>query len=131
MGTPPAGAPEELRHHFGERLRRLRGDRPQREIATALGMPTTTYASLERQADIPRGETLRRLTDHFHVTVSYFYPPVPAKSSERAKAWLSTLRQSFDNQTKRVATHLDERLDDDTRSEMAERVRKIAETEDR
>ena len=34
---------------FGELLRRLRGDRSQREVADELGMPVTTLSTLENQ----------------------------------------------------------------------------------
>jgi len=44
--------------NFGERLRRLRGDRSQKEVATKLGLPVTTLSSLENQDTIPRGEVL-------------------------------------------------------------------------
>src|SRR5262245_1377395 len=88
-----AGPPTRQNHHFGERLRRLRGSKSQREIAEALQMPPTTYASLERQEDIPRGEMLRRLTGFFKVPVNYFYPSDPTRSDQLAKAWLGALRQ--------------------------------------
>src|SRR6202035_1924107 len=99
---------EDRKHHFGERLRHLRAHRSQREIAAELGMPTTTYSSLERQEEIPRGEVLRKLADHFNVSTSYFYPSKPARSSELAKMWLGTRQRPLDAKTKLVATHSDE-----------------------
>ena len=131
MPDPPSNEPEDRKHGFGERLRHLRAHRSQREVAAALGMPTTTYSSLERQEEIPRGEVLRRLADHFTVSTSYFYPPRPAQSSELAKAWLGSRRRSLDTETKLVATHSEERLDETERSALAERVRRLAKTENR
>ena len=77
--------------HFGGRLRRLRGDRSQKAVAEALGMPQTTLSSLEKQAAIPRGDMLKRLADFFGVPITYFYTQ-ELKPSETAKAWLKELQ---------------------------------------
>lgn len=82
--------------HFGKRLRRLRGERSQKEVATAIGIPTTTYASLEQQETIPRGTVLQKVCDNFGVPPDYFFPPVRRETSP-AREWLRAQRsRSFD-----------------------------------
>ena len=81
---------------FGELLRRLRGDRSQREVADALGMPVTTLSTLENQQDIPRGPVLKRLCEFYGVPPAYFYrqPAAPMKDTSSAKAWLRLVRDN-------------------------------------
>ncbi len=78
--------------HFGERLRRLRGDRPQKSVAEALEIPQTTLSSLEKQKSIPRGNILKRLADFFGVAIEYFYDAPEPQPSKPASAWLEHLR---------------------------------------
>lgn len=111
---------------FGERLRRLRGNRSQKEIAGLLEMPVTTYSTLENQEAIPRGQVLKRLSDLFAVPMSYFYaPPSPGlRSTESARGWLEQLRTSTYAQQKTVA-HADISITDETRNTIAERMKAI------
>ena len=76
--------------NFGEKLRRLRGLRSQKDVASELGLPVTTLSSLENQDSVPRGETLQRLTEYYKIPVSYFYKSTTAqvKASDAAKAWV-------------------------------------------
>jgi transcriptional regulator with XRE-family HTH domain len=112
---------------FGERLRRLRGDRSQKEIAGLLGMPVTTYSTLENQEAIPRGQVLKRLADFFAVQMSYFHPsPSPGlRSTESARGWLESLRTSEYAEQKTVA-HADFDIPEATRAKIAERIKALS-----
>jgi transcriptional regulator with XRE-family HTH domain len=88
---------------FGKRLRRLRGSRSQKEIAAGVGIPTTTYASLEQQASIPRGPVLQRLCGYFGVSHGYFFPP-SEKAVSPAREWLKAQRERRFDVTPTVAT---------------------------
>jgi len=117
--------------HFGKRLRRLRGQRPQREIADALKIPTTTLSSLEQQETVPRGLMLQRLADYFGVSVDYFYPP-EKKTTQSAREWLRHLRQVSFDAAPTIATHSDIDFDDATKERFAVQVRKeLAKTKNR
>lgn len=85
-----------MTEHFGKRLRRLRGERSQKEVASGIGVPTTTYASLEQQETVPRGPVLQRVCDYFGVVPDYFFPSVK-KGTSSAREWLREQRsRSFD-----------------------------------
>ena len=110
--------------NFGERLRKLRGDRPQKDIAAHLGIPTTTLSTLENQDTIPRGEVLKKLAECYKVPISYFYetgsPEV--RSSAAAHAWLHSLREPAVGKDT-VATQSNTQFDDETLEKIAERMR--------
>jgi len=75
---------------FGELIRRLRGSRTQREVASDLAMPVTTLSTLENQEAVPRGRVLKRLADYYGVSLAYFHEgsaPEP-KSTDPARQWL-------------------------------------------
>jgi transcriptional regulator with XRE-family HTH domain len=111
---------------FGERLRRLRGNRSQKEVAALLDMPITTYSTLENQDAVPRGPVLKRLADCFAVPISYFYPvAVPElQSTASARTWLETLRSSS-FQDDKVAAHAGINLEDEAKATLAERISAI------
>jgi transcriptional regulator with XRE-family HTH domain len=91
--------------NFGERLRRLRGERSQKEVATKLGLPITTLSSMENQDTIPRGEVLQKLAEYYKVPISYFYKSSPAqvKASDAAVAWVQQLPASTETKTSDAA----------------------------
>jgi transcriptional regulator with XRE-family HTH domain len=111
---------------FGERLRRLRGDRSQKSVAEQLDIPQTTLSTLEKQTTVPRGELLTKLAEFFDVPIDYFYEPQP-RSSEPAKAWLLQLRAGAKG-LDTVATHSREPVDRKTRQKIAEIIKKKNET---
>lgn len=123
----PRAAP--MTHHFGRRLRRLRGERSQKEVAEALEIPTTTLSSLEQQETVPRGPMLQRLADHFGVSRDYFYPPDP-RATMGAREWLRQLRDASFHGRPTIATHADIDFDDDTKARFAENVRHRLESKD-
>ena len=116
--------------NFGERLRRLRGNQTQKEVARALNIPQTTLSTLENQPGIPRGEVLERLAAYFRVPVAYFYPQrsEPSVASERAKDFVRSLRQDSPEARDTIATHAspDEVFDDETKQLIAEKIEHLA-----
>src|SRR5882672_9979739 len=130
--------------NFGERLRRLRGDRSQKEVATKLGLPVTTLSSLENQDTIPRGEVLQKLAECYKVPISYFYKSgstqvkasdaavawvqqLPAstetKASDAALAWVQQLREPAQGKDT-VATQSNIQLDEKDLERIADRIRR-------
>jgi transcriptional regulator with XRE-family HTH domain len=112
---------------FGQRLRRLRGNRSQREIAELLGMPVTTYSTLENQDAIPRGQVLKRLADFFAVQMSYFHlaPSPGLRSTDSARSWLESLRTS-EYAEQKTAAHADFNIPDTAKAKIAERIRSLS-----
>lgn len=108
--------------HFGERLRRLRGDRPQKSVAEALDIPQTTLSSLEKQSSVPRGDILTKLADFFRVPVEYFYNEPDLQSSESAKSWLERLRTNLKGR-ETIATHAKAPIDPKVREKIAELIK--------
>lgn len=108
--------------HFGERLRRLRGDRPQKSVAEALDIPQTTLSSLEKQQSIPRGEILAKLADFFGVPIDYFYDVPKPQSTEPAKAWLKQVRGDLKGRNT-IAAHSKSPMDESVREKIAQRIK--------
>jgi len=130
--------------NFGERLRRLRGTRSQKDVASELGLPVTTLSSLENQDSVPRGDVLQKLIDFYKVPVSYFYKTghaqvkasdaakawvleeLPAstatKATDAALAWVQQLREPAQGKDA-VATQSNIHLDEKVRERIAERIR--------
>ena len=58
-------------------LRKLRGNRTQEEIATALGITKSSWAMYERDERVPRDEVKFRIAKFFDKTVQeLFYTPI-------------------------------------------------------
>jgi transcriptional regulator with XRE-family HTH domain len=93
-----------MSEHFGKSLRRLRGERSQREIAAALGVPTTTLSSLEQQETVPRGPVLRQFCNYFGVEPDYFFP-AGKKETSPARDWLRELRSRSFSVAPTIATY--------------------------
>jgi putative transcriptional regulator len=130
--------------NFGERLRRLRGERSQKEVATELALPVTTFSSLENQETVPRGEVVQKLAEYFKIPISYFYksgsPEVKAsdaalawvqqlpnatqtKASDAALDWVQQLREPAQGKDT-VATQSNIHLDEKDLEQIAERIRR-------
>ena len=108
---------------FGELLRRLRGERSQREVSAELGMPVTTLSSLENQEGVPRGPVLQKLAEYFAVPPAYFYPASPTrmKSSDSAREWLTLVRKST-TAKQTVATHAPPDFPEEVKKRLAEKI---------
>lgn len=58
-------------------LRKLRGDKTQEEIATALGITKSSWAMYERDERVPRDEVKIRIAKFFGRSVEeLFYPQI-------------------------------------------------------
>ena len=114
--------------HFGERLKRLRGDRPQKAVAESLGIPQTTLSSLEKQQTIPRGDVLKKLADFYGVPITYFYTAPTLSSSAAGKAWLEELKGSVKGR-ETIATHSSTQLDPNLKKKIAEKLKEKLESE--
>lgn len=113
---------------FGDRLRRLRGIRSQRDVAEALGIPVTTLSTLENQQSVPRGDVVQRLADHFKVPVDYFYKSEASRvrtsdaAQAAALAWLEQIRQPAQGKDT-IAAQSNIDLDESTKERIAEKLR--------
>ena len=57
----------------GKKLRDLRGERTQEEIARDLGITKSSYAMYERDERVPRDEIKVRISDYFGVSVQSLF----------------------------------------------------------
>jgi transcriptional regulator with XRE-family HTH domain len=109
--------------NFGELLRRLRGSRSQREVATDLQMPVTTLSTLENQETVPRGPVLKKLAVYFGVSVTYFYSSSASemKSTCAASAWLQRVRHNS-NIKETIATYAPPDYPEEIKNKIAEKI---------
>ena len=108
---------------FGELLRRLRGTRSQKDVARDLGMPVTTLSTLENQDTVPRGPVLKKLAEHFGVSLTYFYAATTSgiQPNDAAKEWLHSLKESSVDKNA-IATHAPAEYPDDIKQQFAEKI---------
>ena len=66
---------EEVRYDmpFSEKLRELRGDKTQEEIAREVGVTKSSWAMYERNERVPRDEVKIRIADYFHKSVQEIF----------------------------------------------------------
>lgn len=57
----------------GERLKELRGNRSQEEIATALDIPTRTYASYEQGVRTPKDSMKIKIAKYYDESVETIF----------------------------------------------------------
>ena len=61
---------------YGKKIVELRGERPQAEVAAAVGISVSALAMYEIEARMPRDEIKIKLADYFGVTVQeLFFTP--------------------------------------------------------
>lgn len=58
---------------FGEKLKELRGDRSQQEMADELGITKSSWAMYERNERIPRDEVKIRVAKFFGLSVQEIF----------------------------------------------------------
>lgn len=58
---------------FGEKLKELRGNRSQDEIAREIGITKSSWAMYERNERVPRDEVKIRIADYFHKSVQEIF----------------------------------------------------------
>ena len=57
----------------GDKMRTLRGNKSQEQVAEALGIPVSTYASYEQGVRIPRDSMKRKIADYYNLTVQFIF----------------------------------------------------------
>lgn len=111
---------------FGDLLRRLRGNRPQRDVALELNLPVTTLSTLENQKQVPRGAVLKQLCTYYGVPPAYFYaePSTQARKTDAAMRWLQMVK---DNSAAKEAIAFYAPIDvsDALKNRIAERLRQM------
>lgn len=58
---------------FGEKLKVLRGERTQDEVAKGVGVSKSSWAMYERNERIPRDEVKIRIAEYFQRTVQEIF----------------------------------------------------------
>lgn len=58
---------------LGAKLRRLRGNKTQEEIAAAIGVTKSSWAMYERNERVPRDEIKIRIANYFDKTVQELF----------------------------------------------------------
>ena len=58
---------------FGEKLRELRGSRTQAEVAEAIGVSTSAYASYEQGVRVPKDTVKVKLAQYYRKSVAYIF----------------------------------------------------------
>lgn len=65
---------------FGNRLKELRGNRKQAEVAEKIGLKPPTYAMYENDMREPNFQTLNLIADYYGVSADYLLGRTPHKS---------------------------------------------------
>ena len=58
---------------FGEKLRKLRGNKSQEEVSRAIGITKSSWAMYERNERVPRDEIKIRIAKYFKKTVQEIF----------------------------------------------------------
>ena len=58
---------------FGSKLRELRGNRSQEEMANEIGITKSSWAMYERNERVPRDEVKVKIADYFGKTVQEIF----------------------------------------------------------
>ena len=58
---------------MAEKLKELRGDKSQAEVAEALGISASAYAMYETGKRVPRDDLKVAIAKYFNTTVSYIF----------------------------------------------------------
>jgi len=62
-----------MTNNYSEQLVKLRGNKPQREIAEAVGIATSTYQMYENGKRVPSDGVKIRLSEYFGVSVQELF----------------------------------------------------------
>lgn len=58
---------------YSEKLKKLRGDKTQEEVASAIGISKSAWAMYERGERIPRDEVKVRIANYFKTSVQAIF----------------------------------------------------------
>lgn len=58
---------------IGAKLKELRGDKTQEQVANAIGVTKSAYAMYERDERVPRDEVKKRIANYYHTTVGIIF----------------------------------------------------------
>lgn len=58
---------------FPSKLKELRGNKTQREVAEALDIPASTYAAYEQGVRVPKDSMKMKIADYYKRTVGYIF----------------------------------------------------------
>ena len=58
---------------IGAKLRELRGEKTQEQVAREIGITKSAYAMYERDERVPRDEVKKRIANFYHTTVGILF----------------------------------------------------------
>jgi transcriptional regulator with XRE-family HTH domain len=58
---------------IGTKLKELRGDKTQEQVANAIGVTKSAYAMYERDERVPRDEVKKRIANYYHTSVGIIF----------------------------------------------------------
>ena len=58
---------------IGAKLRELRGEKTQEQVANAIGITKSAYAMYERDERVPRDEVKKKIANFYHTTVGILF----------------------------------------------------------
>ncbi|MEZ2715385.1 helix-turn-helix domain-containing protein [Niallia circulans] len=76
---------------LGDRLKKLRGNKSQEEVAERIGISRARYSHYETERSQPDFETLKKLSDYFNVSIDYLVTGENGKSPSSDEFWKEIL----------------------------------------
>lgn len=58
---------------IGAKLRELRGEKTQEQVAREIGITKSAYAMYERDERVPRDEVKKKIANFYHTTVGILF----------------------------------------------------------
>ena len=58
---------------IGAKLRELRGEKTQEQVAREIGITKSAYAMYERDERVPRDEVKKKIANFYHTTVGFLF----------------------------------------------------------
>lgn len=58
---------------IGAKLRELRGEKTQEQVAKEIGITKSAYAMYERDERVPRDEVKKKIANFYHTTVGILF----------------------------------------------------------
>ena len=115
---------------LGERLKQLRGNTRQADLAAALGMAQTTLSNYETGRNEPNIETIRIFVSHFSVNLRWLlFGEGPVKDEDTASTCLETSakEKTSSSQMEETITKLERELglEREERRELAAETRRL------